>query len=298
MKTISKTFLIAMALLMSHNLPGQDCPVGAEYFQLGDFERATTEYANCLKELPNNPNLLYMNGLSLVRAQKYNLAESFLTKAKQANYQPTMAIDLNIAKCFAATGRKEQALSLIGEMVYNGFKGYRQFTSPEFNELVAYEEFGRLSERSYENAHPCYINENDRRFDFWIGNWDVVSNGIKVGDSSITRPEGGCAIHEDYRTTGIFAGQSMNFYNNESDKWMQIWVDSVGTKTIFTESDKPYKGDIQFMSEQVKTDGSVLTRRMTFTHNVEEDTVTQDIETSVDGGQTWTSAFVGIYKRK
>lgn len=69
------------------------------------------------------------------------------------------------------------------------------------------------------------------QFDFWVGNWEVHNpEGELVGRNTILKEEGGCVITESYSsTTTSFTGRSLNFYNPDSGKWEQLWVDNQGS---------------------------------------------------------------------
>jgi hypothetical protein len=93
------------------------------------------------------------------------------------------------------------------------------------------------SPKPFDCAAPEY-----RQFDFWVGEWDVVTNpatqpanappaqpGRKPASNVIEKLEGGCVIKENWddRTGGT--GQSFNLYDRVSQRWHQTWVDSTGS---------------------------------------------------------------------
>ena len=61
---------------------------------------------------------------------------------------------------------------------------------------------------------PC-DSENHRQFDFWIGEWEVSSNGQPAGTNSIQSILGGCALQENWRGAGPggLTGTSFNIYD-------------------------------------------------------------------------------------
>lgn len=146
-------------------------------------------------------------------------------------------------------------------------------------------------------AYPCLDSEVRRKFDFWLGEWNVYVAGKLVGESSITLAKGGCAIHESFTTPGPYAGQSINYYDPLAKKWRQNWVGSAGDVGIYEETDSG-EGNIQFQARQLRRDGSIVLRKMTFYYDPDQDTVRQLIEDSTDEGVTWTAGFDGFYKRK
>ena len=148
-----------------------------------------------------------------------------------------------------------------------------------------------------QNPYPCEDDTKYRHFDFWIGEWDVFVNDAKVGENSITKAVGGCAIHESYTTQGGYAGQSINFYDPIDKKWHQHWVGSGQDVYNYLEVDKK-EGMLQFESPFWNPQNEQITiSRLTFTLN-KDGSVRQLFETSTDDGKTWAAGFDGLYKRK
>ncbi|MGH6609140.1 MAG: hypothetical protein ACRECQ_02695 [Burkholderiaceae bacterium] len=77
-------------------------------------------------------------------------------------------------------------------------------------------------------ATPRCASAEHRQFDFWLGEWDVTQNGKAAGRNTIQSILNGCAISEDWSGTGGFRGNSLNFYNADTKRWHQTWIDSQG----------------------------------------------------------------------
>ena len=77
-------------------------------------------------------------------------------------------------------------------------------------------------------AAPSCSADEYRQFDFWLGEWDVTQNGKTAGRNSIRSILNGCAISEEWSGTGGFKGNSLNFYNVDTKRWHQTWIDSRG----------------------------------------------------------------------
>ena len=137
-------------------------------------------------------------------------------------------------------------------------------------------------------------HENARQFDFWIGEWDVYSEGDLAGTNSIRPILDGCVLQEDWSGARGSAGSSFNFYNPQSGKWQQFWVWRNGT-TLELEGEY---GDGKMVLEGVSVDreGNEVHNRITWYDN-EDDTVRQHWETSNDG-KTWDTAFDGLYRKQ
>jgi hypothetical protein len=145
---------------------------------------------------------------------------------------------------------------------------------------------------------PCSQPEC-RQFDFWIGEWEVTGpQGSVAGHNSIQKVLGGCALHESWKSAnGASVGHSYNIYDATTGRWHQTWVDNSGTllqldggfvggKMVLTGSRPPAQPGamdvMQRISWEKKSDNEVR----------------QLWETSPDGGQTWSVAFDGTYRRK
>jgi len=64
-------------------------------------------------------------------------------------------------------------------------------------------------------------------FDFWVGEWDVYSNDAErrlLGRNSITKHHGDCLIKEDWQGASGSTGFSINYFNNVTGEWRQVWV--------------------------------------------------------------------------
>jgi hypothetical protein len=133
-----------------------------------------------------------------------------------------------------------------------------------------------------------------RQFDFWIGDWNVTSDGQPAGTNSIHSIHNGCALMENWQGAGVggISGSSFNIYDQANDRWHQTWVDSSGT---LLQLDGGWDKDhMVLQGKRPAADGKgVTTHRITWTPN-DDGTVRQLWEASQDG-QTWTVLFDGLY---
>lgn len=142
-----------------------------------------------------------------------------------------------------------------------------------------------------------------RRFDFWIGEWDVYGvNGQKAGDSKISVMLDSCIILEEWTSANVtqgirYAGKSFNTYNSRTKQWQQTWVDNVGGSTEFltgkSENDKIV---FQTASFQLSKDTMAI-RKLTF-YNLGKEKVRQHGEISKDNGNSWATEYDLEYRRK
>jgi hypothetical protein len=142
---------------------------------------------------------------------------------------------------------------------------------------------------------PCEREAIHRQFDFWIGEWDVISpTGEHVGRNVIERIAAGCALLETWKGDRGGTGNSMNFYDPQRQKWVQTWVG--GSGYVIDVEGGLVNGAMQLTGRYVQTDGTVQPFRGTWTP-LEDGRVRQLLETSTDGGATFDTWFDGYYVR-
>ncbi len=135
-----------------------------------------------------------------------------------------------------------------------------------------------------------------RQFDFWIGDWNVLTpDGKPAGSSRITAILGGCAILEEWTGAGgPSIGRSFNIFDASHKRWHQTWVDNGGTLAQFDGG--VTNGAMILEGPAVGPKGEALLSRMTFTPLL-DGRVRQVWANSSDGGKTWTDVFDGFYSR-
>jgi hypothetical protein len=137
---------------------------------------------------------------------------------------------------------------------------------------------------------PCTSAEA-RAFQFWIGAWKVTTPGGKLlGENTIESLLGGCVLMENWRDGRGQEGKSWNYWHAPSKTWKQHWVDAAGRVTEYVGASTP-KG------MRFEADEPGLKRVMTFTR-LEDGSIEQKIEVSRDGGKTWTTGFLGVYRKR
>jgi hypothetical protein len=150
-----------------------------------------------------------------------------------------------------------------------------------------------------------------RQFDFWLGEWDVVTNPAtapppaagasstpqKPGHNVITLIDGGCVLMESWTATGQ-TGHSFNIYDRTRQQWHQTWVDNSGGLHEYWGAQKD--GNMVFTGEVPLGPASRVagrrTIRLTF-FPLGPDRVRQFSETlNMDG--TWSVNYDLIYTRR
>lgn len=261
------------------------------------------KYAACLEQctdqLQENAQdsmALYYQGLCEIQLKNYQRALTSLRAAEAANFPGTATCQAHQARCLAGLGRPDDALNLLQTIVEAGFANYSIFRSPPLTELEKLETYQALRDTVHRRAYPCYYDPNYTHFDFWLGQWDVFVGDLKVGENTITKQEGGCAILEQYTTARNYVGQSLNFYDPSDGRWKQFWLDNTQSLTKYEESDRK-PGYLQFVSSPESIPANTGTLRMTFTQQ-EDGSVRQLIEQQQADSNEWQVVFAGKYVKK
>ena len=141
---------------------------------------------------------------------------------------------------------------------------------------------------------PC-AGPEFHQFDFWIGTWEVTSQGKVVGHNEIIPFAGGCALLENWTATSGGGGKSINSWRPIEKRWSQHWVGSGGT--ILDLSGGLVEGRMVLSGAVRQTPNGPVLDRITWTP-VSQNIVRQVWDISVDRGATWQPLFNGIYTRK
>jgi hypothetical protein len=143
---------------------------------------------------------------------------------------------------------------------------------------------------------PC-SQEEAKQFDFWIGEWTVLTTtGDVAGENRIRKILNGCVLHEEYETPTGYRGESFNIFDATRGVWHQSWVDLGGILLLLEGSFSD--GKMVLEGSTLGPDGPVLQRITWNQVDGDPDRVRQFWESSKDGGRSWTVTFDGLYVRK
>lgn len=147
---------------------------------------------------------------------------------------------------------------------------------------------------------PCRDTPGFDRLDFWIGEWDVMANGQRVGTNRILEILDGCAVVEEWSAAGGGEGRSIFYYLPHSGEWKQVWVTTTATRTggvkektlieVLGDGSLRFQGRLPDAAGQLWYDRTTLTPRP-------DGTVRQHLEISQDG-RTWETTFDAVYVRR
>lgn len=134
--------------------------------------------------------------------------------------------------------------------------------------------------------------------DFWVGTWDVAS-AYGHGKDTVRKIVSGCAVTEEWDGGPGDTGQSLFYFNVNTQKWTQVWVSNAATslggmkEKVYVGSPTP--GSVRFQGPLPGTShGQPILDRTTLTP-MTLGRIHQVIEVSRDGGSTWRATFDAIY---
>ena len=145
---------------------------------------------------------------------------------------------------------------------------------------------------------PCADVAERHRFDFWIGEWEVTTQGgTRVGSSVVQSVSGGCALLENWTSARGGQGKSLNAFNPAVGQWQQYWIGQDGNPTEYRES--TWAGASVVFRAHAPAAGTTPASDMRLTFSpVDSVTVRQHGERSTDGGKTWSTQYDFYYHRK
>jgi len=214
---------------------------------------------------------------------------------------PAAAVQYGMARALAAQGERAPALAALREAIAAG-RGRPDLlrSDPALDALRGEPGFAALLQQAQQNQSPCEARPANRQFDFWVGDWQVVSSTdfTPVGRSHVERTLGDCVIWENWTSLGEsgYAGKSYNSYNPELQRWEQFWVDNQGGMIHFYGVLNDAVMD--FYTDLIpQGDGKTLKRHLRF-YRLGPDRVRQLSEGSADQGGTWTVEYDFTYNRE
>lgn len=199
-----------------------------------------------------------------------------------------------LAKTAARSGEREKAFEQLKSAVDNGFARPELLNAEnDFLSLREDKRWSELVEAARKNQHPCRNAPEYRAFDFWLGEWDVESNGQRIARSSIQLILDECVIFENYEAPG-YSGKSLTAWDSGEKRWEQHYTDTAGGSRYWLGN---FADGKLVMLTEFERQGAKVTNRMTYSKEG-PDRVRQRIETSTDGGKTWAPGYDGMYVRR
>lgn len=287
-------FTTLLSLLLFFTTLNGQSSLNALYSQ-AKYDECLTESRQQLNSNPADSTALFFQGLCLIKAEDYKTAYSSLKAAEMANFQALAACQAQQALCLTQMEKPEEALAILEKLNEGGFSNYTLITQAEFEPLTDHARYQVVRDSVHRRSFPCHYDPNYTHFDFWVGEWEVYVGENKVGENTISKQKGGCALLEQYTTARDYVGQSHNYYDPADGLWKQTWIDNSSGIMKYVESER--KEDyLQFISTSESRPASYVNLRMTFSKNA-DGSVRQHIEQQDQEG-SWQTAFDGKYVRK
>ena len=271
-----------------------------EFFAARDWARAAEAYAAITKAEPKNGRAWFQLGSAYHELGKYREAITAFEQAGAAGFGPPGLLMFRRVRAYAKMGDKEGAFAQLKAGVDSGFSNLQALdTHPDLAALREDPRFAEIRATAERNARPCDFDARYRQFDFWIGEWDVAPTAgpanPPVGASSIQRILSGCIIFENWTGANGYSGKSFNLFNSATNKWEQIWVDSVGGMVKF--EGEFQDGVLHYYAENPGPNNTRVRRHLQFIPQG-PDQVRQFSQQSSDNGKTWTVEYDLTYRRK
>jgi hypothetical protein len=263
----------------------------------GNASGALQRYQQLAAADTSKPRFWYGVGQAEYALHHVDLAAAAFERAAASGKMLTAIY--NAGAMHARLGHTEQALSWLDKAVTAGFTVPSVFASDsDLNSLRDNPRFQAIVKKAQVAVAPCMADSNARRFDFWVGEWDVMpaNASVVVGHSLIQRIAGGCALLENWTASNGSEGKSINTYNATLGQWQQYWVGQTGGLTEYRES--TWRGDtLVFLAHSVNAQGAPFLQRLSFSP-IAPNTVRQFGELSTDDGKTWAAGYDFHYHRK
>lgn len=157
----------------------------------------------------------------------------------------------------------------------------------------------------FERAYSAFSKDKTRRFDFWVGSWDVnlrmLEDDGAFHDAVSARANiysilDGKAVLELWDSAPI-VGYSLRYYDPASDQW-QLFLDwpQDNQSRISRLSGSFRHGRAEFQAERERDDGTSLLMRYSF-DDITPFSLRWDDLFSTDGGKTWRPNWIMEFSR-
>ena len=269
-------------------------------YQARDWARATPLYERLVQEQADGyTNWLRLGACLHGIGQNAKALEAY--ERARTHGAPPSAVDYGVAVALASVGDTDKAFAALSEAVKQGHgRPDLLLSDPDLRSLRMDLRFAALVKQAQQNQAPCESRAESRQFDFWVGDWNVVTTRelTPVGRSHIERGLGDCVIWENWTSLGesAYSGKSYNVYNPDQKRWEQFWVDNQGGMIHFHGG--LTEGVMDLYTDGIpQANGKALKRRLRF-YNLGADRVRQFSEGSTDDGKTWTVEYDFTYNRE
>jgi len=168
------TGLFCLALAGATALAQAEAPTVEEaqaLLQAESWSEAVRAFVVIADREPDNPAAWSGLGSALFGQQSYLRAGEAWKRAESLDFRPPQT-RFNLARAYAAAGKKQDALDWLEQAVEAGYSNVGRLTgATEFGGLKGDPRFQQLVARADRIARPCVYGARYGEFDFWIGEW-------------------------------------------------------------------------------------------------------------------------------
>jgi len=268
-------------------------------YEAKDWARAAALYGAMVKEHPEIPRLWFRLATSQQELGQLDQALATMERALQAG-APPLFVEFSLGAIYAQKGEKEKAFEHLQKAVDVGYNKPEQFDADMSLAMLRNDpRFAKLREQAEHNLKPCASTPENRQFDFWLGDWNVVTTqgAVPAGSSRIELILGDCVVQENWQSDGNpYSGKSYNTYNAALKRWEQYWVDNSGGNIFFYGGLK--NGVMDYWTDEIPQPGGPALKRHLQFFKLGPDKVRQFSQGSTDGGKTWKPEYDFTYLRK
>jgi hypothetical protein len=268
-------------------------------YQARDWTRAAPLYERLAHDQPEG-YLHWMRLGTCLHGIGENARAVKAYETAKSHGAPPSDFHYGIAIALASMGERDKAFAALTDAVREGLgRPDLMRSDPDLVKMRSDSRFPPLVAQAERNQAPCDYRSESRQFDFWLGDWNVVTTRehTPAGHSHIERTIGNCVIWENWTSLGQsgYSGKSYNIYNVDLKRWEQFWVDNRGDTIYFHGG--LVDGVMDFSTDAVpQADGKTLTRRLRF-YDLGANRVRQFSQASADAGKTWTDEYDFTYQR-
>jgi uncharacterized protein YndB with AHSA1/START domain len=276
--------------------PAAESARAAAYFTSGKWTEAAQAYG-ALTRTDTSAMTWYRYGVALDESGRHEDAVVALRRALRTGTPFANQVHYRLARAHVRHGAPDSALAELDRAANGGYRLWETVRDDSLFALVRGDpRFTRTLARLERNRFPCRQQPEHRQLDFWVGDWRVVNGATLLGTNRVELVNGDCAVQENWTSAGSGGGgKSWSYYDASIRKWRQVFIFDTGDVWDYTGELRDRA--MQFDRSVAATPNTpAATQRMTF-FPIAKDSVRQLIQSSTDGGKTWTVDFDGMYVR-
>jgi uncharacterized protein YndB with AHSA1/START domain len=274
-----------------------DSAQAASYYLAAKWNEAAQAYGALTRKDTSVMNW-YRYGVALDELGRHGDAVVALRHALRAGPPFANQVRYRIAKAHAGAHARDSVIAELDSAAAGGFRLWEAVRDDaDFAPIRSDAAFTRVLARLENNRFPCRQTPENRQLDYWVGNWRVVNGATLLGTNTVELVNGDCMVQENWMSAGSGGGgKSWSYYDPSIRKWRQVFIFDSGGVWEFTGG--LHDGAMQFeRSIPATSSAPASVQRMTY-FLIAKDSVRQYIESTTDGGKTWTPGFDGMYVRK